>query len=378
MGFSALGALVTITCLASRYRVAKGKPKALLTVGTVVGVLLAVCGVALTLRSKIYQDVPAISPTPQPSASASASLEPATPAPAPTPAPAQTSDPNASHYRKEGDPAEVVVFDYENGRFEYRSDTLAIEIRRMTRTDPPVVYYVAHIYERDENSFRSGFGSERQNGRDAMDASMMARRYRAVLGLTGDNLIYTGYIRGLMIRNGRIFRAMTMQSAMALTDDLSMRIYAAGDLAMLNEIEEGTRDTYAFGPPLIIDGAICEKVDEDRVSPINPRAGLGLVEPGHFVAIVVDGRMRRYSVGVLLSDFAQMFLDEGCSMAYNLDGGASATMVFMGEYINHRADNHTRRVPDQLLWGYSELVPGVDEPSLYKGLVPQDWNGKDE
>lgn len=375
IGLFALGALVTVLGLAARFRFPQSKPMALRTVGTAVGILLAVCGVALTLRAGKPDDAPqAATPSPTPSASASAPAETPTPIPTSTPTP----DPLASHFRKQSDPAEVVVFDYENGIFEYRSDTLAVEIRRITRTDPPVVYYVAHIYERDENSYRSGFGSERQNGRDPMDAGMMARRYRAVLGLTGDNLIYTGYIRGLMIRNGRIFRAMTMQSAMALTDDLSMRIYAAGDPAMLNEIEEGTRDTYAFGPPLIVDGAICEKVDEDRVSPINPRAGLGLVEPGHFVAIVVDGRMRRYSVGVLLSDFAQMFLDEGCVMAYNLDGGASATMVFMGEYINHRADNHTRRVPDQLLWGYSELVPGVDEPRLYPGLVPQDWNGKDE
>ena len=369
MALAVLGVLITVFSLAARYRSAEEKKKTLRLAGTLAGILLVVCGVVLTLRANKPSEAHTIAATPTPTPVATAT------APAETPTPVPSADPLASHFRQEGDPAEVVVFDYENGKFEYHSDTLGIEIRRVTRTNPPVVYYIAHIYERGEDSFRSGFGSERQNGRDPVDACTMARGYRAVLGLTGDNLLHTGYIRGLMIRNGRIFRAMTMQSAMALTDDYSMRIYSAGDAAMLNEIEEGTRNTYAFGPPLIVDGAICEKVDEDRVSPINPRAGLGLVEPGHFVAIVVDGRMRRYSVGVLLSDFAQMFLDEGCVMAYNLDGGASATMVFMGEYINHRADNHTRRVPDQLLWGYSELVPGVDEPRLYPGLVPQDWAG---
>ena len=194
--------------------------------------------------------------------------------------------------------------------------------------------------------------------------------------MTGDNLLHSDYNRGFMMRNGRIFRGMTVQSSMALTDDFSMRIYAAGDPAMLSEIEEGTRDTYAFGPPLIVNGALCEDVDNDRVGRVNPRAGLGLVEPGHFVAIVVDGRLSRYSHGVLLSEFAKMFLDEGCVMAYNLDGGASATMVFMGEYINHRSENHTRTVPDQLLWGYSELVPTVDDPRVYPGLVPQTWAGE--
>ncbi len=372
-GFAALGAVVTILSFAARYRSAEMKPKTLLAAATIAGILLVVCGAAMIFRAQKPIAVPAATPAPSTAPTPTATAVP--PTETATPAPTPSADPLASHFRQEGDPAEAVVFDYENGIFEYHSDTLGIEIRRITRTDPPVVYYVAHIYERGENSYRSGFGSERQNGRDPVDACTMARRYRAVLGLTGDNLLHSDYNRGLMIRDGRIFRAMTVQSAMALTDDCSMRIYFAGDQSMINEIEDGTRDTYVFGPPLIVDGAICEKVDEDRVSPINPRAGLGLVEPGHFVAIVVDGRLSRYSHGVLLSDFAQMFLDEGCVMAYNLDGGASATMVFMGEYINHRAENHYRPVPDQLLWGYSELVPGVDEPRQYSGLVPQFWDG---
>ena len=312
--------------------------------------------------------------TPMPSASA-------TPAPSVSPEPEAKAeaeeDAFASHFRKEGDPEEVIIFDDENGIYQYRSDTLAVEIVRVIENAPPLAYYVAHIYERDIDSYRSGFGSVRLNGRDTADACVMARRYRAVLGMTGDNLLHSDYNRGMMLRDGRIFRSQTQVSLMALTEDLSMRIYNAKDAAMLNEIEEGTQDTFAFGPPLILNGVICDKVDEDRVGRINPRAGLGLVEPGHFVAIVADGRLPHYSHGMMLSDFAKLFLDEGCVMAYNLDGGASATMVFMGEYINKRASNHYRSVPDQLLWGYSEQVPTEDDPYRLQGLVPQDWRKGD-
>ncbi|NLI52828.1 MAG: hypothetical protein GX417_00730 [Clostridiales bacterium] len=367
IGLAALGAVVGVVSLTIRKKDGEQKSRTLRIVGIALGVLLLVCGAVLTLRANEPSE-PA-TPTPLPTATPEA----ATPTPTASPEPTPTPDPLASHFRQEGDPAEVVVFDYDNGIFEYHSDTLGIEIRRITRTDPPVVYYVAHIYERDEDSYRSGFGSGRLNGRDTADACVMARRYRAVLGITGDNLLHSDYNRGLMIRDGRIFRSMTAVSAMALTDDLSMRIYFAKDASMLNEIEEGTQNTYAFGPPLIMDGVLCEDVDSDRVGRINPRAGLGLVEPGHFVAIVVDGRFPYFSHGVLLSNFAQMFLDEGCVMAYNLDGGASATMVFMGEYINRRPENHYRSVPDQLLWGYSELVPTEDDPYVYPRVVPQDW-----
>ena len=150
----------------------------------------------------------------------------------------------------------------------------------------------------------------------------------------------------MMLRDGRAFRTQTQVSMMALTEDFSMRIYNAKDTAMLNEIEEGTQDTFAFGPPLILNGVICDKVDEDRVGRINPRAGLGLVEPGHFVAIVADGRLAHYSHGMMLSDFAKLFLDEGCVMAYNLDGGGSATMILGSQRVNKTSGSRERDVSD--------------------------------
>ena len=368
-GLALLGVIGIATGFAVNKRGGEEKKRWLILLSFAVGTLLLLAGAGILYRSIKGQSAIETTPVPTPS--------PTTTLPAPsataTPDPALEEDSFASHFRKASDPAEVVVFDEENGIFEYRSDTLAIEIHRTERSDPPLAYYVAHIYERDVNSYRSGFGSARLNGRDTEDACVMARRYRAVLGMTGDNLLHSDYNRGMMLRDGRVFRAMTQASMMALTEDFSMRIYNIKDTAMLNEIDAGTQDTFAFGPPLILDGKLCEKVDEDRVGRINPRAGLGLVEPGHFVAIVVDGRLPHYSHGLLLSDFAKLFLDEGCVMAYNLDGGASATMVFMGEYINKRAENHYRSVPDQLLWGYSELVPTVNDPYALQGLVSQDW-----
>ncbi len=374
-GLLLLGAVCAAGAFWMYRREKDARKRRLSLVGVAAGALLLLGGAAVLLfggRAAAQTD-PALASTPSP-----------TPTPAPTASPEPSATPDeaeaaddaafASHFRQEGDPEEVVVFDDENGIYEYRSDTLAVEIRRIIRTEgKPLAYYVAHIYEREVDSYRTGFGSVRINGRDTTDACVMARRYRAVLGMTGDNLLHSDYNRGMMLRDGRIFRSQTAVSMMALTEDFSMRIYFANDTAMLNEIDEGTQDTFAFGPPLVIDGVACENVDQDRVGRINPRAGLGLVEPGHFVAIVVDGRLPYYSHGVLLSDFAQMFLDEGCVMAYNLDGGASATMVFMGEYINKRAENHYRSVPDQLLWGYSELVPGEDEPYQLQGTVPQSW-----
>ncbi len=353
IGLCLIGLILLVCFIVLQKKQAKTRVLRIACVGAAVLVLCA--GGLLLYRTLTPAEVEAFAATETPEPTA-------TPTPTATQEPTPTTDPLAEHFRQDDDPEEVVLFDQENGIYEYHSDTLGVEIKTYTQEDPPLVYYIAHIYMRDVDSYRSGFGSERQNGRDPLDACAMARRYRAVLGITGDNLLHSDYNRGLFIRNGRVFRSLTKVSCMVLTDDLSMRIYEKNDITMLNEIEDGAWTTYAFGPPLILNGELCEGVDDNRVGRLNPRAGLGLVEPGHFVAIVVDGRIPGYSHGILLSDYAKLFEQEGCVMAYNLDGGASATMVFMGEYINLRNTKHYRRVPDQLLWGYSELVPTEDDP----------------
>jgi exopolysaccharide biosynthesis protein len=53
---------------------------------------------------------------------------------------------------------------------------------------------------------------------------------------------------------------------------------------------------------------------------------------------VADGRTSQ-SAGLTLLELADLFLERGCGVAYNLDGGGSATMVFRGEIVNHPTTN---------------------------------------
>lgn len=72
-----------------------------------------------------------------------------------------------------------------------------------------------------------------------------------------------------------------------------------------------------------------------------------------------------------LITFAQLFLDRGCALAYNLDGGSSAAMVFMGEILNEHEGKGTSDVmrpwTDALLWGYSEQLPDPETPTVHDG-----------
>jgi exopolysaccharide biosynthesis protein len=59
-----------------------------------------------------------------------------------------------------------------------------------------------------------------------------------------------------------------------------------------------------------------------------------MITANHFVFVVADGRNKGYSSGVTMTEFAQIFKDLGCVTAYNLDGGGSSEMVFMGKIVN--------------------------------------------
>ena len=39
-----------------------------------------------------------------------------------------------------------------------------------------------------------------------------------------------------------------------------------------------------------------------------------------------------------MSELAQIMANEGCILAYNLDGGKSSAMVFQNQYVNQPAD----------------------------------------
>ena len=312
------------------------------------------------------------SETPKQSESPEATVAP-TLTPEPTAAIAASED--AQYYRAASDPAEVIVTDVTNGHWEYRADDIGISIDRVSTTNSdgkPLTYFVADIHMRDISQFRPGFGAEGHTGRGAIYPWIIARREKAVLWITGDNLINDEREeKGILIRDGRLFWSAEKEDTLALYPDMSMRIIKKNAMSPGALLEDGVENAYSFGPTLIDNGIINDQAKYHRVHRANPRAGIGYLSPGHYIAIVVDGRQKNYSVGMPVWDFADLFATYGCTTAYNLDGGLSAAMIFMGEQLNTHSGNRTgssedisyqRAVPDGLMFGYSQQVPSVDDP----------------
>ena len=282
-----------------------------------------------------------------------------------------TEEDEDSYFRSADDPEEVVIEDWDNEHWEYRTDTLSIIIDRIHIFDAenrPVCYCVAHVRMRGDDAFRAAVRGE-EGGTESNEIPYeMARRYQAVLAVTGDNLsVNEPDLKGIIIRNGKIYNRRKAADTMALMPGLSMQIFAPDEITAEELLEMGVTNAFSFGPTLIRDGVVNFNARRAEITGRNPRVGVGMVEPGHFVVITVDGRLAAYSHGVTLNNFMHIFYLQGCKQAYNLDGGSSTAMVFMGEYLNaHKLFEGSgpgqRRLPDMLLWGKSGLVPDKDDP----------------
>ena len=66
--------------------------------------------------------------------------------------------------------------------------------------------------------------------------------------------------------------------------------------------------------------------------------------------ILVDGRREGYSTGASIPQVQQLFIDEGVYFAFNLDGGGSTTLYFLGEVINMPSGGKERSVSDVIMF----------------------------
>ena len=137
------------------------------------------------------------------------------------------------------------------------------------------------------------------------------------------------------------------------------------ELSLTLEGEEGSiREAVGGGPRLVRNGSASVEHQRERFSngfakKRHPRSGVGIRE-GTLVMVAVDGRQPGYSEGMTLYEFADLFIELGCSDAMNLDGGGSATMVVRDRVMNSPSGGMERAVVNGLgLFCSAPLGPPV-------------------
>lgn len=135
-----------------------------------------------------------------------------------------------------------------------------------------------------------------------------------------------GIVRNRMIVNDKKFNKV-------LAMDLEGNLVKVNETSAQAVLNQGIRDTWTFGPWLIENSKVLNVNNEARA----PRTFIGQVnrEDGilEYVIVVADGRSLT-NAGLTMKECANILEMNHCDIGYNLDGGGSSVMMFMGKVLN--------------------------------------------
>ena len=245
--------------------------------------------------------------------------------------------------------APYVFKDEDQGIWRYASPTLRLVITRHQDVDNKLRWFESHIFFTEDEAFKM-YPFDPGNRRKMTTMEKIANQHHLVYALNGDYYIYRvnmnrdgkKFVIGKVARDFKILydqpinpnrRTHPNLDVMALYPDGSMSVHSANEMTAEQLIKAGARDVLSFGPWLVRDGEINVQGVANFGITQQPRAGLGMISKGHFLHIVVESRTSK-SKGVNTTWLAERFHALGCGTAFNLDGGQTAVLIFMGEQLN--------------------------------------------
>ena len=200
------------------------------------------------------------------------------------------------------------------------------------------VAFVEDIYIRTIDCFRRCFADDTFGKAITESVSSMSKRCNAIAAINGD---YYGHnVGGVVIRDGVMYRdrfSPEMQT-LVLFRDGTMKCYRKRSEYDSEAImAAGAWQSFSFGPALLDSEG--QPYSNYHSTSHHPRTIVGMVEPGHYMFIVVDGRRKSYSAGMSYMDCAQFCQKLGLKVALNLDGGRTSQMMFNGKVANNPYKN---------------------------------------
>ena len=298
--------------------------------------------------------------------------------PAPTEVPAYTAHMPALNAKGFLDEGEYIYSSEDEGLWIYVSQTSKVIIQRKYDATQPLTWFEADLYgDLDAGEMlRTVQNDPEKMGKVRVDATETAKKHNVVFAMNTDYYTYRVAVNnnrhtGIVIRDGRIlyddpYTEKQVTNSMfpnldmlAFMPDGSLKVYHSWEKTAQEFIDEGVQTVYSFGPYLLLDGKVSERAYANNENK-NPRCAIGMVEPGHYVAIMCEGRLKR-SAGVTISYLAKMMRAKGCQVAFNMDGGQTAVMVFMGKQLNQigaydGGKTNSRPTSEVLGFGTSEQV----------------------
>lgn len=295
-------------------------------------------------------------------------------APTPTPKPTKTPKPTSSPsvpvelpardeegYLADKDAEPFIHEDFDDGHWYYIDDELQIEICRYEDPNEPLVWYETQITCKDTVVWDAILATgARVPGHNFTDPLTLAEKADAILAITDDNYGYRWsrrtidkvlkYEQGVIIRNGEVmadakpsdvYYDFPPLDVLAYFPDGSIELFYCEEHDAQDYLDMGVLHTWAFGPILIKDGVVNERLYDKEAyvyteyNVKEPRQALGYYGPGRYVIITAKGRSSD-SDGVLIQWMVDRMQERGVSDAFNFDGGYTTVLYFNGQAVNKK------------------------------------------
>ncbi len=244
-------------------------------------------------------------------------------------------------------PEEYIYENDTEGLWIYLSQDLQVIITRQEDSRARLEWFETEILTRNGQAFRTVMTDPQRPGKNFMAPYEIAGRENLVLGFSDDfygNRMNNGENTGIIIREGQILSEKTNKRTghhlpnldmMAQYPDGTLAVYDCGELTAADLMDRGAVNVFSFGPWLLRDGKINDLVYTYYKS-IEPRQALGMIAPGHYLLVSVQGR-RKDSEGTTLQRVAELMQQRGVTQALNLDGGNTMALIFRGRMLNKLA-----------------------------------------
>jgi exopolysaccharide biosynthesis protein len=179
-------------------------------------------------------------------------------------------------------------------------------------------------------------------GKVGSTLSQIIEKYDAIGGINAggfaDDAVGTGgKPSGIIIENGVLKHSDSQTAAYSVVglDDKS-RLIVSNSMTYATMKTKNLKYAVSFGPTIIVNGNATIKSGNGGWG-IQPRTAIAQRKDGAVLMLVIDGRQTG-SIGATLRNVQDILLKYGAYNAFNLDGGASSTMVYQSKVINSPSD----------------------------------------
>lgn len=272
---------------------------------------------------------------------------------------------------------DAIPYPQESGRIsdtEYSDPSISVTLGTGRIYDTN--YMTARVKIANASQIRSLISGSYGNSSEVR-CDRLAKRVNAVLAINGDYFTKRRNT-GVMIRQGRAWYLPKSDRNLSYNGSIQfdlLLIDKQGDLHILKSavmadlepyqpLADNIVNGFTFGPGLVIDGVKQSDFPNTNNGPTKKTQRMAICQTGplEYLCICCEGPDDPGSTGMTLEEFADLVASqEGVLQAYNLDGGASSSMLFLGEKVNCPNRSARRELVDILYFASAYIPDASDE-----------------